>query len=1222
MDKAANNAKLRVWHWNANGLRCRKALLQQQVQSMAAPPDVIMIQETHMEETPKLPGYHVHASPPSARTSNTGAAQGVCTFVRKGITLIKLDRFLDGNTALELCATEVVVGKKTQESVCLMNAYSNPQHRSQRFRTLFQKARRKAVDMPIIVAGDFNSSHRELGYPRTTAKGRSLLDEAEEAEFELLSDPQRPSRIGTSATRDTTPDLAFVHLPDDRPVGWRNTGLNLGSDHYIIEVELPLRVRSKQAPTRKHKLTDWNAFRRQEIAPTIEDLEKWTRSLVDAVARVSTEVETDESIPTMDPRLAHLIEARQSLQRRWKRMRHNRTLRKRIAHLGREIEKYSTQLCVQQWHAICNEADGQLHASRTWKLLRHLRDETQSKSFQQHRLAQILHAAIKEHGEDEVGKRLIDQYLPATAQVRHPDYEGTDNPALDADIEEWEVRRAVQELNCKSAAGPDLIHNKTLRNLGDVAITALTNFYNDCWRSGTLPKQWRTARTILIPKPNKPPSIENLRPISLTSCAGKVLEHVLNNRWQSYMEEHDAYPAAMLGFRARLSTQDAMLLIQHDLLESPSKTDCRAILGLDLKSAFDNVLHSAILAQVERLGLGRRTYDYIRAFLSNRTACLHVGHLQLEERRLGSVGTPQGAVISPFLFNIVMIPVAERLARLPQVQHTIYADDITLWMTGGTTGHIEESLQEAIWQIEDCLRGTGLRCSPQKSELLILPPPGHWRKSTEKEAANITLRTEDGTTIPHVRGIRVLGMHFDAGNGNHTALSRLLTKVGVATRLVKQISTKRHGMRETNLLRLLQSFVTSHVSYVGAFHGWLRHEREKINAAIRKAHKTALGLLASTSNDALARLGVHNTLEEVSEAQRTTQLTRLATTKAGRAILQRVGLRPPRAESYWEEAPKREEVSKQVARRLVVLPLPRNVHPDRNKERRVARARALAETYADDAKAVYVDAAKHQRKPKTYVAAVVRATDGKVLNACSVRATSAEQAEEAAIALALSGIPEATTILSDSRTAIANFGRGSVGTPAASLLPRTKSTTTHLRWFPAHVGVIPGGAANRNEEADVVARELAYRAAPPRPSEADEADFLDPDPLLDYGGILAWYREGRRALPGPHPRLGRREGVLLRQLQTGTVLTPALARHVCPGLFESATCSVCARELATLAHVLWGCDACAGGTVRDSLPPDMEHYISSPDHQAQLQAIQRLDAALARQKRTEATPSS
>ncbi|KAL3199996.1 hypothetical protein MRX96_013388 [Rhipicephalus microplus] len=177
-----------------------------------------MIQETHMEELPKLPGYHVHASPPSARTSNVSAAQRVCTFVRKGLTHIMLDRFLDCDTAVELCAVEVVIGRKKQESVFL----------------------------------------------------------AEEAEFELLSDPQQPSRIGTSITRDTTLHLVFAHLPDDRPVSWRNAGHNLGSDHFIIEVEIPLKIRSKLPPTRIHKLTDCNAFRQQEIAPTIKDLEEWT----------------------------------------------------------------------------------------------------------------------------------------------------------------------------------------------------------------------------------------------------------------------------------------------------------------------------------------------------------------------------------------------------------------------------------------------------------------------------------------------------------------------------------------------------------------------------------------------------------------------------------------------------------------------------------------------------------------------------------------------------------------------------------------------------------------------------------------------------------------------------------------------------------------------------------------------------------------------------------
>ncbi|KAL3214986.1 hypothetical protein MRX96_034355 [Rhipicephalus microplus] len=216
MDRATNQAKLKVWRWNANGPRYRKAILQQHIQPMDAPPDVIMVQETHMEELPKLLGYHVHASPSSARTSNIGAAQGVRTFVRKGLTLIKLDRFLDCDTALELCAVEIVIGRKKQESVFL----------------------------------------------------------GEEAESKLLSDPQQPSRIGTSITRDTTPDLVFAHLPDDRPVSWRNKKHNLGSDHYIIEVEIPLKIRSKLPPTRKHKLTDWNAFRQQEIVPTIEDLEE------------------------------------------------------------------------------------------------------------------------------------------------------------------------------------------------------------------------------------------------------------------------------------------------------------------------------------------------------------------------------------------------------------------------------------------------------------------------------------------------------------------------------------------------------------------------------------------------------------------------------------------------------------------------------------------------------------------------------------------------------------------------------------------------------------------------------------------------------------------------------------------------------------------------------------------------------------------------------------
>ncbi|XP_077544867.1 uncharacterized protein LOC144158081 [Haemaphysalis longicornis] len=616
-------------------------------------------------------------------------------------------RFI-GRSTIEHCATEVVIGKK-KESFLLINIYSNPTHRHQKFKTLMHKVLRTAQTATIAICGDFNASRKELGYHRTTVKGRDLLDAAADAGFTLHTDTAAPTRIGTSVTHDTNPDLAFVRTRTSAKKGveWRNTGHNLGSDHFIIELDLPTSAVGSNGNRRKHKLTDWTRFRAECLEPQgeITDIEKWSEDIVQATSFATTQVETDEEMQQIDSRLAHMIEARQSLQRRWRRQRHNRTLRKRVAELGSAIEKYSRELCTQHWHAICSEADGQLHQGRTWKLPRHLLDETKSKWYQQHRLAQIMHTTIKKLG-----------------------YHGPANPTLDRDIDEWEVRAALQNVNCKSAAGPDRVTNKALRNLNDGAIAALTAYFNRCWRAGTLPRQW--------------------------------------------------------------------------------------------KSAFDKVRHSAILAQVSRLGLGERTYNYIRDFLSHRTVEIQTGDLQLPERGLGSVGTPQGSVISPVLFNLVVIRVVQRLSVIPQVRYTIYADDITLWVPGGSEGHIEMTLQEAVDAIEDHLANTGLRCSPQKSKLLIIPPPGRYRKKAEEDSTTITLRTGDGVVIPKPK--------------QRATVDRVITELGIATRLIKRISTRRHGMKETSLLRLVQSFAMSLVAYVGAFHPWKKHERDKINAAIRK----------------------------------------------------------------------------------------------------------------------------------------------------------------------------------------------------------------------------------------------------------------------------------------------------------------------------------------------------------------------------------------------------
>lgn len=245
-----------------------------------------------------------------------------------------------------------------------------------------------------------------------------------------------------------------------------------------------------------------------------------------------------------------------------------------------------------------------------------------------------------------------------------------------------------------------------LRNLDEDSILALTAYFNAYWETGNLPSQWKEAKIIMIPKPGKRLLLENLRPISLTSCVGKVLEHVILTRLHRHMNDNDLFPNTMIGFRSKLSPQDIMIQLKHQIIDGDksSRLDTKAILGLDLTKAFDNVTHEAILNQLAQLQVGHRAYNYVKNFLTGRTATITIGGLQSPIIHFGSKGTPQGSVLSPFLFNVALLGLPPALASIPNLKHSLYADDITLWVTGAATGHPKHAA--ASHQRGRCIRRT------------------------------------------------------------------------------------------------------------------------------------------------------------------------------------------------------------------------------------------------------------------------------------------------------------------------------------------------------------------------------------------------------------------------------------------------------------------------------------------------------------------------------------
>ncbi|KAH6938130.1 hypothetical protein HPB50_007137 [Hyalomma asiaticum] len=148
-------------------------------------------------------------------------------------------------------------------------------------------------------------------------------------------------------------------------------------------------------------------------------------------------------------------------------------------------------------------------------------------------------------------RTLQHRYIATGPRPEYRDYPHQEVTEMDADITEAEVRAAIIGIRRNTTPGADGIHYTALRNLDDQAIQQLTNFYNQHWKNGTLPQEWRHADITLIPKPGKPLSLQNLRPISLTSCVGILFEHVVLMRLQDYLEAREFFPNTMFGYRKK-----------------------------------------------------------------------------------------------------------------------------------------------------------------------------------------------------------------------------------------------------------------------------------------------------------------------------------------------------------------------------------------------------------------------------------------------------------------------------------------------------------------------------------------------------------------------------------------------------------------------------------------------------------------------------------------------
>ena len=108
------------------------------------------------------------------------------------------------------------------------------------------------------------------------------------------------------------------------------------------------------------------------------------------------------------------------------------------------------------------------------------------------------------------------------------------NVMQDVIINDELVLKELNNLKKHKSGGPDSLNSNLLIELKQAIVEPLVYIFRDSLSTSVVPKDWKEASIKPLFKKGSRKSVENYRPISLTSQVGKILERIIKGQVNGY----------------------------------------------------------------------------------------------------------------------------------------------------------------------------------------------------------------------------------------------------------------------------------------------------------------------------------------------------------------------------------------------------------------------------------------------------------------------------------------------------------------------------------------------------------------------------------------------------------------------------------------------------------------------------------------------------------------
>jgi ribonuclease HI len=617
---------------------------------------------------------------------------------------------------------------------------------------------------------------------------------------------------------------------------WRVDPALVGSDHQLICFDILITISATPKKCRNYRKGDWLLFQNLLDTPMTSIPVKWSERTLEAEAdKFSADIlnALNKSHPLMYANIKlHPFKwwnkqasvAQRSLKKAtsFARLHNSDAASFALKQARKEYHKVIRRAKRRSWKDFCEDVTDVKKAAQINKIIQ----------AQENKALGIVNKDGLALDPKETLNHLVNTHFPgniiAAGKIKYRD--NIVDIRDETYITDEKVKAAIDSFASHKSPGMDGIKPVVLKNLSLKARQRLTALFKASLMLGYTPQTWRQANVVFIPKYGKEDYSEcrSFRPITLSSFILKSLERILLWYLEDKVLQNNPLHNTQHAFRKGRGTESALTETICYIEEALTGREHALCTFLDIQGAFDNIRPEIIIEGLQQRGTPNELINWCYFHLKNRL--ISVEYKGIKVSRSLTLGTPQGGVLSPLLWNIA----CDKLLKLfdnGAVRICGYADDAVLMARGSCIGQLKVYLQNAVNKALRWGTEAGLTFSPSKTTTMLFT-----------RSRSITLPPSiqlDGEDIPYVTEVSYLGLTLDPKLSWDKHIERKIKAAKHKINKVRSAMGKIWGASPKMMRWIYTGIIRPAISYGSLV--WAKAcMKEKNIAKLRKVNRLAL----------------------------------------------------------------------------------------------------------------------------------------------------------------------------------------------------------------------------------------------------------------------------------------------------------------------------------------------------------------------------------------------